>query len=513
VDAAIETDGFGVPVLGEDFNPIPVIDEQSNVKRWDGDDQQPYMALQVDKVEWYGRGPQYRVLSLKDFLFLPGHAKDRSEVWGFAKRFWLRETDLRQRVDAGIYDKAEVDRIVASGGGDREARQEHTRLGQDVAAQEGPTAEYELWEVHLLKDIDEDGLPEWLITTVSLTVDALPRLAFDDLQQVRFVDFVPFPNPQSVYGYSLAGHKLVTIVDEHTALRNMKADRSAVVLNAPLKMLTTAIWDPEHEPIGPSAIIPVRSMGDVEPMIIPDVPNSVIDQERGILAAAERVSGMSDTAISGVTPQTGRTATENSIVAQAAYVRVDEVAKHLQQGVADLWDLRIVLWQRALARDADGMIAPESLKQGLELRGYAMPSQGPFKVTAADLTGSFRFKPRGSVETSDYAKLRADLSEFTKAIQTIGQMFPAMGQQLAMNPEAGREMMEQVLRLYRMPNLQVFLQQTPGVSAPQGIGPGAPGAMPGGGPDMLQGLMGMLGQGQSQGAPPMPPMDAPPGVM
>lgn len=497
---------FGGLALNAEGMAEPQTDESGNLVEWDGDDGAPVLNVVKESVELYGNGPKYSIVSLKDFLYLPVHAKDVGEIWGYARRFWMPVEELTQRVEQGIYD---ADAVEAMGtDAEQETRAEHRRQGITILPDDSPKAPKELWQIHFFLDVDDDAVPEWLVATVSMRHSTLLRLEYDSLTQPRFVSFVPFPRSDSVYGYSFTGHKLVTIADEHTSLRNMKADRQALALNAPILRLATSTWDPHDQPFGVGAVLDVRNIdGEIKQLQISDVPASTIESERSILGAAERVSGMNDAAVSGVTPETKRTATEINAVSSASFVRVEEAARHIQEALEDLYGLRNYIWCRALEQNEDGLIAPESMARGLEMRGIQLPQDGPFKVTAADLHGSFRFKPVGSVDTADKRQNRNDLAEFTKAISVTAQMFPVIGQHLAADPKIGVEIFNQICKLYGFPQVQMSGAQ--GVAAPAGMLPAGPQqmALP---PGLEQGLSGLLGGGEGM---PMPPMMPPPGMV
>jgi hypothetical protein len=61
------------------------------------DDLAPSADVVVDSTQRVRRGPAYRVIPYRDFLVLPEHASDRSDVWGFAKRFTKRVGELRRQ--------------------------------------------------------------------------------------------------------------------------------------------------------------------------------------------------------------------------------------------------------------------------------------------------------------------------------------------------------------------------------------------------------------------------------
>jgi hypothetical protein len=47
----------------------------------------------IDAVERVRKGPGYRVLPYRNFLVLPGHAKEKADIWGYAK-FFSKRWDL-----------------------------------------------------------------------------------------------------------------------------------------------------------------------------------------------------------------------------------------------------------------------------------------------------------------------------------------------------------------------------------------------------------------------------------
>src|SRR5205085_7395542 len=90
------------------------------------------------------RGASLRLHSLKDFLFLPGHAKDRRDVWGQAVRFWMPLDELREAEKYGTYK--DIDTLGTHN--ERQPRAEHDRNGQNVDVDSASDkVEKELWRV------------------------------------------------------------------------------------------------------------------------------------------------------------------------------------------------------------------------------------------------------------------------------------------------------------------------------------------------------------------------------
>src|SRR6185436_13192725 len=109
--AALQLDPqSGTVLMGDDSQPLL----QQNP---DGtyvevlDDQTPSAEIEIDSWEVVARGPRERVVAWRDYLRLPGHATDKSEVWGHAKRFFRRLDDLKDRAKQGQYDKAAVEQL------------------------------------------------------------------------------------------------------------------------------------------------------------------------------------------------------------------------------------------------------------------------------------------------------------------------------------------------------------------------------------------------------------------
>ena len=345
----------------------------------------------------------------------------------------------------------------------------------------------------------------WYLFTTHLLTDTLLRVQHDDFDRSRFVPFILFPNPKrATEGYSLIGHKLLTVTEEHTAYRNMAADRSSLAVNAPIKKVSGALWDEDEQPWGPKAVITVRALNEIEQQQVADVPASVFNQIAYCDRTAERLAGVNDIA-SGQVSQESRTLGEVQMATEQSFVRMDLIVRRFQESMEDLAQIRHAIWKRCLAEQPTGVDAPESVIVGLEGRGVSIDHYLPDgKVTAALLDGPFRFRPMGSVETADPAKRRNDLVAFLGMLPRILQAFPILAPQIQ-TPQAARATFRQVLRDFHIP-VQAFLgspaqdlaQQMlptmppmPGMPTPGMPTPGMPPAPPGAMPPMVPGPTGL----------------------
>jgi hypothetical protein len=494
--------------VGEDGQPVGEVDERGQLVMADNPDDGAIEQV-IEELVPVRRGPTYRVCSLRDFLILPVHAQDYSEVWGYAKRFWRRYTELEQRARDGIYDKDAVAQLAEVS--DREAQPllpSVASTGQQIAPQDHKrTIEKELWELQLVADLDDDGVDEWYIVTFSAVHRVILRIRLDDLNLPRYYLMRPYPNPVSVYGRSHV-QKLAGLGEEHAGTRNAIADRSNLVNNAPLKVLASSIWDPDEEPWGPGQRMTVNDMNDVQAMDLPDVPSSMMQRENGIISAAERLSGLNDVSL-GATPDASRTLGEVQMVTEQSFVRIEESIRNMQETLEELFKCRHELWRRAAMEapiEPGAKLIAELAARGIDL------SEG--NITADLLAGTFHGKPRGSVEGADRNKQRANYNGFMSVMGGFAKMNQSLAQVLT-GPDVLIPLFEQALRLFDVPNRAQFMramrqwsvqvqqqeqqaamqaqmqaQQPPGPPPPGGPQAGPP--MPGGPP----------GPPQMPGAPP-----------
>jgi hypothetical protein len=510
IDVAIELDPVtgtplfagGNPVLKKDDDGEPIVAQEG----------EPAATVERTYTKTKRLGPQYDPISMKEFVFLPGHAKSSRQVWGYAYRIWARVPELNEQVLDGIYDKAAVEALGTDS--DRDGTQQLTPT--EVAPQIHAAAEKDLFQVSLKRDLDGDGREEWYVATVSVRHRELLRLKLDTfvmkVGRPRCVPFVLFPRRNAVYGYSFAGDKLGTLAEEHTALRNMKADRGALATNKPIMQMQGGLWNADVQPFGVGRVITVRDQHELKEFDVADVPTSIVEQEYALITANERVSGLSDTAAVGTQARQSNTLGQDQMISRASAVRVDEIIGYLHAAIADVMTLSHAIWVETLgAADAKGLDAPPNVLQALQGRQLELPDG---KFTSAQLKGEFRFEPYGSDETADPSQRQALFNNKFVALANLVQTFPML-QALFQNPETTKAILEEWLRAYNVRDRQPFLGALVAPPLPPGSGPGlapplgqpsAAGLPPGGAPD-LAAVLAMIsggngGSGQQPGGAP-----------
>jgi hypothetical protein len=441
----------GAPVMGEDNQPE--LEQDEDGAYLDAQGEEPSAEVDVDSVEPVRLGPDYDVIPFLDFLTLPGHARNRQQVWGYAKRFWRRVPELDAKVSMGMYDKEAVKAIGTDN--DRQTLSDEAPAIQTVPTQDGPTAQKELWELQVLVDCDGRG-ERWYRATVSKDRYQLLRLKVDDRTK-RFIQFTPFPKPGSVgRGYSLITNKMITVIEEDTAIRNLRADRAAFKASQPVLRQHNALWDPFEQPMGPGRVLDVRDKNEITMLQgIEDVPASVMLWKADVRTDGDRLMGTNDVALGQDTSEQ-KTLGEVQLRAGYSEVRMNVVLKRLSEPMEEVFQARHTIWKRALSARSK---MPQSralfigkMADGIEVSGLG--SDGT--VTADLLEGVFWGKPKGSVETSDLNRIRQDTIGLLQALPAVMQINPQVGMLFQTIP-AAKSLVKQILRVFRWQDVQSII--------------------------------------------------------
>ena len=439
------------PVMGDDAQPVLARHPETG-DYLDAAGDEPSAEADIDQDEPVRLGPEYDVIPYMDFLVLPAHARNSKQVWGNVKRFHRRIPQLEACATRGIYDE---DAVRAIGTADEQRDGQTAPDTPNPVPQQGLTAQKELFECQILVDLDGKGERWWRITLHKETRTIL-RAKRDD-RTTRYIRWMPFPKPGSMdRGYSLIGHKLITVLEEDTARRNMTADRMALKIGQPVKRKHTALWDPFEQPFGPRAVIDVRDMDEVQPMDgIEDVPQSVMLWRQHIRDDADRLVGQNDVSM-GADTEERRTATEVTTRAGYAEVRMDVIMKRRSEALEELFQARHTIWLRTLQANPNlpvqrAMVIGRDVP-GVDVESYPQDN----RITAQMLEGTFWGKPKGSVESADLNRQQQWFVQGLQALPALMQLNPALAQVLGTMP-AAKSLMEQFMRVFRWPDRQSIL--------------------------------------------------------
>jgi hypothetical protein len=451
--AAVMTDERGQVIIdGQTMKPALQQDQDGQYVE-STDPQQASAEVEVEELVPERLGPAYDVIPYLDFLTLPAHARDRTQVFGYAKRFHRRVPELVARAKRGIYDKTAVEEIGTEN--ERETKSDEAPHVGTIAVQQGPTAQKELWEVQVLADFDGKG-ERWWRATVHKDKTKLLRLKVDD-RTTRYIRFIPFPKPNTVdHGYSLVTDKLITVLEEDTAVRNMRADRGALKAGQPIKRQVGALWNPYEQPFGPQAVIDVRDMSEVQEMRLDEIPASLIQWKSDVRADGERLMGLNDIA-QGQQTEERRTLGEVQLQASYAEVRMNVLIRRCQEALEELFQVRHAIWRRVMKTRSQSAPMMRALTigssaDGIDVAGVATDGS----ITAELLDGIFWGKPRGSVETADLNRQRADFNSFLQVLAPLMQINPTLGAIFQTMP-AAKALIKTALKVNRIQDVQSFI--------------------------------------------------------
>jgi hypothetical protein len=451
INAQWKTDETNAPIMGPDNQPVIVRDELGNPV--EAEQGQVSAQIATDVWEPVRVGPAYDVIPYLDFLLLPGHARNRTQVWGYAKRFYRRVPELVTRVRQGIYNK---DAVESLGTENEKATTQHDVPNERrvIADQRGPTAQKELWEIQFLANLDGKG-ERWYRATLHREKRILLRLKTDD-RTTRYLRFVPFPKAGSMDGYSLVTDVMRTVLEEDTAVRNMRADKAALAIAAPILKNQTALWDEYEQPFGPRSVITVRDPNELRQMQVSDVPASINIWKNDIRADADRLVGQNDTSL-GVDSGENNTLGEERLRASYVEIRVELLTKRMKEPMEELWQVRQAIWVRTLQNQQAGAL-PIIRKAlcGMAANGIEVGSIDDGRITAEMLDGPFWGKPRGSVETADPGRQRMEWIAFLNTVPALMKWNPMIAAAMQ-TPQAAMAILEETLRVFRSQDKQAFI--------------------------------------------------------
>jgi hypothetical protein len=450
---AVMQDPMGQAVIdGATMKPALMQDEDGQYI----EPQNPEQAsaeVEVEELVPERLGPAYDVIPYLDFLTMPAHARDRTQVWGYAKRFHRRVPELVARAKQGVYDKTAVEEIGTEN--EREVRGDEAPHQGTIATQQGPTAQKELYEVQCLADFDGKGERWWRLTVHKDKVKLL-RCKVDD-RTTRYIRFIPFPKANTVdHGYSLVTDKMITVLEQDTAIRNMMADRMALKANQPLLKQANALWDPYEQPMGPGAVITVRDKNEISELVIQDVPASLNIAKADVRSDAERLVGQNEIA-QGQQTEESRTLGEVQLQASYAEVRMNVIIRRVQEALEELFQARHAIWRRVLKTRGQNAPMMRALTigtsaDGLDVAGVATDGS----ITEELLDGIFWGKPKGSVETADLNRARADFNQSLQSLPALMKLNPTLAMLFRTMP-AAKALIKQWARVNRVPDIQSFI--------------------------------------------------------
>lgn len=292
-------------VMGDDGKP----------KMSDGG--KPIRAL-VEETEYVINQPNVEDIDIMDFCLYPANAKSIEDAIMVGHRVWKSENDLHLGVRDGLYDEAEIKKVIdgraaqpddqsESFGGD-ETRDAEAGV-QSGQPNDTKDRAFEIFELIALYDGDGDGIKEDCLFVLEMSTATLLRAeVYPYWHNERcYVDYTPMPRAGHFFGYSIP-ELLESLHAEINAIRNQRVDAGTIFLSPVLAARRTVKFDFNRQRWRPGAVLYMDDpKNDVMPLSFPAGGlQQAFSEEQSAREQAEKITGASDYS-QGSSPSRSRT--------------------------------------------------------------------------------------------------------------------------------------------------------------------------------------------------------------
>ena len=335
----------------------------------------------VKVVETVYSGPNIYPIDRADFVI----SSDASEIEdaylvGFRKHY--RKADLRQKGKQGVWDEKEIEKVTDP---DKFTDGQESRAdaeGKELKKAKG-TEPYEVWELWLKYDVDEDGEEDDIVVTfhkeTKTILDAIYNPIFKGFRP--FVKFVYSPVP-----FSFDGEGVCEII-EHLqvgidTLENQRIDRMTQI-NGPIVLVRSGEGLDNYK-LTPGKVQVVDGDLDQSMKIIEFASNyyNTIGEEDRLISYADRAVGLTPN-VMGISTADRPVAKETFALIQEANKKFKSGNENVRDGVGDLVMMCLEMFAQyqpvyAYRNEETGtpivetvQFPIEDLRQGLKVEVYA----------------------------------------------------------------------------------------------------------------------------------------------
>lgn len=324
---------------------------------------------------------RFAVPSLTDIYIPPGYdSLDRVPLVG--QRYLMRSSEMKTAVETRLWDKAEVDRFLASPFGAegaeidvlQETQDALERVGQDARSRLG---EHWMCESWVRFDLDGDG------HEARLLVDH----ALDDPTFIFRISPWPYAHGQLPFGtaryikrrkrfYGMGVPERLEAMDEGLSTTlNQMVDNATLANTRMWSVDAGSVAARELDRIWPGKKIPRSNKDDIVPLQMGEVYPSIFEQHNVLNALAEKLSKLSDYNLGRESQALGRqsTATATMALLQESGQYFDNITRDVRNAVNKAFAQWIELLvqfkpfsriREVMGQDADVLIAALSLDPG-----------------------------------------------------------------------------------------------------------------------------------------------------
>lgn len=277
--------------------------------------------------------PMIDTEEIKDVVFYPPTVGSQERARFIGKRFWMRKSELMQRVKDGIYEKDAVNFVVQ--GTPSEERDEVSVFQNQIEgiSEANTKSEYRIIQGRYSMDLDEDGIEEKFLVTFEcdskkvLQMDKYPLYHGND--NIRISQFKKRPK-------RLIGRGVPQMLDDLNTEANIQARfriNSMAIVNSPqFKAADTlkSYLDPARleNRIRPGGIwfIPKANFNDIEPVDLSKKNFTDNFREEAFLnQSADNLLGASELRSGRETPNDPRApAQKTAMLLQQSSTRLDD---------------------------------------------------------------------------------------------------------------------------------------------------------------------------------------------
>lgn len=239
--------------------------------------------------------PKVEYIPLEDFITFPVKCKDLDSAMIVGHRLWKRWDEIQRGVGLGLYNEEWVAEIEEKVSASTVESDQDERLGVTNRSVDWKDQEYELFEMIVGYDLDEDGLEEdYLVTYDRINKKLLRFISYPAGFGEKWYElYTPIPLPGTIYGDSLVRQN-APMDEEITTIYNQRLDNNTIVNQPQYKALESYRGARDNQQAKPGKIWIVSDMNDIEPFPSIAPMRDTSREEQQLVNYAEMRTGMSE---------------------------------------------------------------------------------------------------------------------------------------------------------------------------------------------------------------------------
>jgi len=288
----------------------------------------------VKIVQTIYEGPNVYPVPREDFI-ISSDANDVQEALlvGFRTRMRYAEIELRAR--QGIYDEKAIENLVHPDEFDDVKKGRADSQGKELEKID-PVKEFDIWELYLRYDVDNDGEEDDIVVTFHLESKTILRAIYNPMFS-GFRPLVAFKGSPIEFSFDGEGvcEILEKVQEEIDAIHNARLDRLAQI-NAPIVFYRAGLGL-DNFTLEPGKVWSVDDLPENAIKIFnwPEIYPSTEREEDRLVMYADRAVGITP-AVMGVSTAERPVAAETIILREEANKKFKNIADNIRDGIIEL---------------------------------------------------------------------------------------------------------------------------------------------------------------------------------